>query len=104
MIRQPPIPTRTYTLFPYTTLFLSRFVGRESRPAQRRVFAPQRTAAFGQRGLGEHRRAVVAPRHAERAGGLGIDRRVGRERLELVDLEAEEIGRASGRERVCQYV
>src|SRR3546814_18720131 len=32
MIRRPPISTRTYTLFPYTTLFRSRRSGRRLAP------------------------------------------------------------------------
>src|SRR3546814_9597397 len=35
MIRRPPISTRTYTLFPYTTLFRSARVG-EDRPVPAR--------------------------------------------------------------------
>src|SRR3546814_19623029 len=42
MIRRPPRSTRTDTLFPYTTLFRSRYLarggfGREERPARRRA-------------------------------------------------------------------
>src|SRR3546814_19338780 len=33
MIRRPPRPTRTDTLFPYTTLFRAKFVGDLSKPA-----------------------------------------------------------------------
>src|SRR3546814_1625513 len=35
MIRRPPISTRTDTLFPYTTLFRSRRLGRRAHPARR---------------------------------------------------------------------
>src|SRR3546814_16302524 len=34
MIRRPPRPTRTYTLFPYTTLFRSADPGEQRHPAQ----------------------------------------------------------------------
>src|SRR3546814_10957631 len=34
MIRRPPGSTRTYTLFPYTTLFRSRRQGRQQREEQ----------------------------------------------------------------------
>src|SRR3546814_11834413 len=36
MIRRPPITTRTYTLFPYTTLFLSPGGGRYGEAGERR--------------------------------------------------------------------
>src|SRR3546814_6669401 len=40
MVRPPPRSTRTYTLFPYTTLFRSiTFAARESRP--RRILRPR---------------------------------------------------------------
>src|SRR3546814_10217190 len=35
MIRRPPRSTRTYTLFPYTTLFRSRPSARQAHPALR---------------------------------------------------------------------
>src|SRR3546814_6866894 len=60
MIRRPPISTRTYTLFPYTTLFRSRRT-RACLARPRRVPAP-RAAAPSRRG-----------RHA----GNRDDRRIG---------------------------
>src|SRR3546814_14230540 len=108
MIRRPPRSTRTDTLFPYTTLFRSRLV----EPAQCRL----RILLRGQH-LDEERAGlrVLAQRLVDvlqvardRAQGFGMDIEV----VLLSDLEdaqhlhrvRREIGRASCRERVCQYV
>src|SRR3546814_15377983 len=74
MIRRPPRSTRTDTLFPYTTLFRSV----QQRDADRRP-EPRRRRRGRERDTARERRA----------------RRTGRR---------HEIGRASCRERVCQYV
>src|SRR3546814_19868183 len=102
MIRRPPRSTRTDTLFPYTTLFRSigdRLVEAALRPAQR-------TGA-------DVEPSAVQPRHREaKAVALGPDAAFDRH-LHIVEnhlrggrgVPAElEIGRASCRERVCQYV
>src|SRR3546814_20049102 len=79
MIRRPPKSTRTDTLFPYTPLF---------RSDQRRDI----------RHIGN---AVALARH-ERRGGIA---RLGPEFGGLGRREGEgDIGSASCRERVCQYV
>src|SRR3546814_16621712 len=103
MIRRPPRFTRTDTLFPYTTLFRS---GEVQRIVERRLV---------EAGL-DVRRVVV--RHVGGEGDLG-DRLllVGAGDAELAHVELDvldrglhevrcdlEIGRASCRERVCQYV
>src|SRR3546814_15000743 len=52
MIRRPPRSTRTDTLFPYTTLFRSSFVGVQARYAHaRRGFANERSVrlSYGRR-------------------------------------------------------
>src|SRR3546814_13813736 len=99
MIRRPPRSTRTDTLFPYTTLFRSvvRHVGAGRRPlhAGRRAVELDQAAEI-RRPLGEalvldgaladEGQADVALLHVHRLGG------------------DEQIGRASCRERVCQYV
>src|SRR3546814_13313703 len=111
MIRRPPRSTRTDTLFPYTTRF------RSPAPfgnARRHVVAPGHADAFcsvidlrlerADIGLdlgidaGEfvaldrlHRFASTVPQRRAGEGGT-IARR------------PSEIGRASGRERVCKYV
>src|SRR3546814_12019915 len=106
MIRRPPRSTRTDTLFPYTTLFRSL---REHGPE---VLDPHRLVALERR--------VEVRHHADQpaaARSVGLQRGRGglfvagaeRARPTVVELVAgavsgEEIGRASGRERGCQYV
>src|SRR3546814_14786366 len=130
MIRRPPRATRTDTLFPYTTLFRSLVVRRGDQlhaalfhrlddPAEPRaaigiVLIEDGDAAvaevFGQMldpGLGllvvarAHVDDVAELRRAQEArAGEGADEghaRLGGDRL-------GQIGRASGRERVGQYV
>src|SRR3546814_17181222 len=98
MIRRPPRSTRTDTLFPYTTLFRSILsllldiphVLLDNSYGKVAGFADQWTADYGglMRATGraeafETALACVAPQIVDGGG---------------------EIGRASGRERVCQYV
>src|SRR3546814_17210930 len=107
MIRRPPRSTRTDTLFPYTTLFRSdaALVG----PGV--VQGPQGLLEL----LGEERLHGIPPRLQSiavvQAHRIGIDL----EDLDtavckrvvdpaVVDAGFAEIGRASCRERVCQYV
>src|SRR3546814_14463689 len=104
IIRRPPRSTRTDTLFPYTTLFRSRRAGagagRLAPVRPRRL--PCRQADTGVLRLGgeQLRRAAAAgllrpPRTvAAAARDHHAHGRTGR---------AEEIGRASCRERVGQY-
>src|SRR3546814_11887476 len=106
MIRRPPRSTRTDTLFPYTTLFRSREEvagdGRvEPATARRRrcVFVschPGRSPKGGEPG----------PRNTESCPGrLGVHGpRIVRLATENLAVFGLEIGRASSRERVCQYV
>src|SRR3546814_1564928 len=78
MIRLPPISTRSYTLFPYTSLFRSRFLGGvrilDRRPARRRAGASLGAlgTAVDERGLGlphlRHRRRQLV---GVRGAGLG---------------------------------
>src|SRR3546814_15153218 len=115
MIRRPPRSTRTDTLFPYTTLFRSLRVG----------IAP---AGGAEPSDVAHRVAPVSELPVQNAGQpLPVDHVVAgaeilvqqhrplRQRgvqlapaqppLQSQEAAAEvEIGRASGRERVCQYV
>src|SRR3546814_12749675 len=105
MIRRPPRSTRTYPLFPYTTLFRSIFIeridaDRRRQPVALRIIglAPRRDPA--------HR--IIAFVLAAR--GLGGAARGGAQRLTADDgrpfhfARADELGRASWRERVCPYV
>src|SRR3546814_13532876 len=115
MIRRPPRSTRTDTLFPYTTLF-------RSVPVSEKVVAVEAEAvtidtvlenirAVGT--LGPDEAVVIAPEIAGRIDsihfGEGDEVKAGDVLVELdaTTLRAEldkEIGRASCRERVCQYV
>src|SRR3546814_16859446 len=106
MIRRPPISTRTDTLFPYTTLFRSILitVGVDIEPGNAEVAAiaeagiefdiAGHVAAVARVVLSleivEFRIAnVIGPRGGAREPVMAGDR---------------QIGRASVRERVCQYV
>src|SRR3546814_15595036 len=109
MIRRPPRSTRTDTLFPYTTLFRSRalkinpessaanllkanvFMGRGK--ADKSAYAKARPYFIKARHLDE-----LDPRPA-----IGYYLSF-REAGEAVPAAAVKIGRASCRERVCQYV
>src|SRR3546814_11026260 len=119
MIRRPPRSTRTDTLFPYTTLFRSQHRRPEQAVEVDDVLADevvQLGLAAGRKVL-EEVRAVAFAQRLEAA--QVADRRVQPDVQELArvagDLEAEvgrvardvpgaQIGRASCRERVCQYV
>src|SRR3546814_14534067 len=79
-IRRPPGSTRTDTLFPYTTLFRSC-----DQPVAR-----QPPARFGPAGDRGGRADDAEPRRRHALCGAGGIR--------------SQIGRASCRERVCQYV
>src|SRR3546814_15952649 len=119
MLRRPPRSTRTDTLFPYTTLFRSLFVADEVENALtylREIFLPVLPSLYArwERELG------YRPPSFLRAGSwIGGDRDgnpyVQADSLRLALSRAceaaidhyldafHEIGRASCRERVCQY-
>src|SRR3546814_19706947 len=133
MIRRPPRSTRTDTLFPYTTLFRSgRGAGQGAAAAfaTPKLFQADAVAATGlvdrpvaRSHRGPHGLRFPA-RHPARRGATGgkggdharkCDFLRGNELLildhgaSLTDqdpavVNASEIGRASGRERVCQSV
>src|SRR3546814_12672688 len=106
MIRRPPRSTRTDTLFPYTTLFRSdgagligALAGRDGEEAldfrmqNFRLLAHVGGQPAGALQAGAARRGGQRQQSVERVeGGIGS---------EILD---QEIGRASGRDRVCQYV
>src|SRR3546814_20255013 len=128
MIRRPPRSTRTDTLFPYTTLFRSgqgTFVAQCGGELGRR--------AVGQGTVRAHLVVVLAPdgddrsRMLERDGPVFVQALVPELAVEALHIgvlrgvprlrehqrhavgsrplvERPEIGRASCRERVCQYV
>src|SRR3546814_20494902 len=115
MIRRPPRSTRTDTLFPYTTLF------RSAEPAvysQTRSLIPplkgwlawtdSLVARLGSAGRLQCVDVDADGDRADHLTGRRVDDRHGYLRLEglrgLIHLDLVEIGRATCRERVCQYV
>src|SRR3546814_20361002 len=98
MIRRPPRATRTDTLFPYTTLFRS---GRVRVGDQKEILVgndDQRVDMLLQLGDAGVRRSHTAL--ALEGEGLGHDA----DGQDATVARRLEIGRASCRERVCQYV
>src|SRR3546814_15559214 len=100
MIRRPPRSTRTDTLFPYTTLFRSVDLylaisaaggGRLFGPAI--AVQPARAGAVLRLSDAQVRVALCAPACAVHHSGGGVRQ-----------FHQGEIGRASCRARVCQYV
>src|SRR3546814_13694916 len=114
MIRRPPRSTRTDTLFPYTTLFRSeifRLAAGERLPILLHPAAgiADLSPAFDDYGLSSGMHAMVS--HALVAARMiqsGLLDRIGKLELILTHLGGImpflKIGRASCRERVCQYV
>src|SRR3546814_18305021 len=110
MIRRPPRSTRTDTLFPYTTLFRSvRRAPKYPAPGSgtNKVFSAgagtvRRPAADGKAGMEVHADAEPGIRRMH-SGGEPLPRKV-RASMEPAFGQDLEIGSASGRERVCQYV
>src|SRR3546814_13812893 len=97
MIRRPPRSTRTDTLFPYTTLFRS-LASRNSRMCSTAMHDRQISVIDVDNNIGDKLMTF--------SGLFGA-----RPRFALLGLaacfacaSASEIGRASCRERVCQYV
>src|SRR3546814_11597433 len=110
MIRRPPRSTRTDTLFPYTTLFRS---GRNDLSVQRRLwmnmtgnFGHVDKDVHGQRYEFDTRGVVVGLDGAVTDNlVLGAGFAYGHAKVNTRFLgTAKEIGRASCRERVWQYV
>src|SRR3546814_19629598 len=107
MIRRPPRSTRTDTLFPYTTLFRSHRIGEAALDPRfhrvdllvlrsiQRIGHPRRPHRCGI-GLSPGIEMAILAGEAVADELLRIGAGVGEDR--------HEIGRASCRERVCQYV
>src|SRR3546814_20761369 len=101
MIRRPPVATRTDTLFPYTTLFRSKMLAQHALTEAKLVRQLHRAYDF-----------LVAERQlpglAQRGNFKGVRNcNVKFHEVRLITDGAPpvgEIGRASCRERVCQYV
>src|SRR3546814_17303983 len=106
MLRRPPISTRTDTLFPYTTLFRSRSPaaccvrfgwGADALPAVDQLVAPL-PGVFDF--VLAHEEVLVALHHFQQQPLVGV----GDARALVGFREIQQIGRASSRERVWQYV
>src|SRR3546814_13763878 len=106
MFRRPPRSKRTDTLFPYTALFLSSahrfFLGVVfGLLAQQRVTIRLGDLVISGMDFAERQESVaVATVIDERR----LERRLDACHLGEIDIAFEQIGRASCRERVCQYV
>src|SRR3546814_16601109 len=103
MIRRPPRATRTYNLFPYTTLFRSAVEAVQPGGVV--------AGAVGHDGLGRQRLVQPGDHLAElqTAGDLGrlvVGQEVGMggRRRVAPSRGLQQIGRASCWESVCQYV
>src|SRR3546814_13984957 len=119
MIRRPPRSTRTDTLFPYTTLFRS-IAERCLRALQRRMIGGNRPDLRPSEPVNMIGQNLAANLELATACGkriilrilakvLQIDvamivARLARDMVDALFLEFPQIGRASCRERVCQYV
>src|SRR3546814_12624828 len=104
MIRRPPRSTRTDTLFPYTTLF--RSVQQRLGLVELRDGRQSRQGGLGAelRELG-HRQVDLGVAELLGGGRRPLPARErGVDQLVLVRRCADQIGRASCRERECQYV
>src|SRR3546814_14745071 len=107
MIRRPPRSTRTDTLFPYTTLFRSRGSARaETRTARMEDVVTRHHESLTELGrmLGQESDTISRGLRQQVDAVRGL---IGQAQDTLQSAGARvvaEIGRASCRERVCQYV
>src|SRR3546814_14986792 len=111
MIRRPPRSTRTDTLFPYTTLFRSRWTARyawtsslmekerDQQQRQQNAEADQRPGRAPPPGLQLQQEQTAQTEHQ-----TGDREHVDETAPARAGVAAFETGRASCRERVCQYV
>src|SRR3546814_14462176 len=100
MIRRPPRSTRTDTLFPYTTLFRSNVLAAHPAVAEAAV-VPAPDSKWG-----EVARAFILPADGTKPAPEELHAELHafcRTRLAAYKVPRK-IGRASCRERVCQYV
>src|SRR3546814_20519720 len=116
MTRRSPRSTRTDTLFPHTTLFRSRQVGDQRRRGVVGELAERCRAAGA--ALVEDDDAIMARVEEAAVVGAGPGTRAAVQEHDrapfriagnfpvhgVAAVQVEQIGRASWRERVCQYV
>src|SRR3546814_20341629 len=102
MLRRPPSSTRTDTRSPYTTLFRSPVTLPGTREPPRREYFLRGTA---QSEIAAAPQAARRPRITSPVSGsvYALDPDIPLDRQSLAVLVSE-IGRAAGRDRVCQYV
>src|SRR3546814_19965186 len=119
MIRRPPISTRTYTLFPYTTLFRSILKRYRTAHQVRKLWTESKlttgSGLFRFVGTEAYQAAggtITGDLFSAEGDGYADDaelvQRLADEKMDALVVEARakgwEIGRASSRDRVCQYV
>src|SRR3546814_16698417 len=120
MIRRPPSSTRTDTLFPYTTLCRSLALVARAQQAPVPVVPVDPCVVAGGDALGaqvargveemlELDLAVAQHVRVGRAPGRVLGQEVGEHAVpvlagEIAEVDRDEIGSASGRVGVCQYV
>src|SRR3546814_11320070 len=98
MIRRPPRSTRTDTLFPYTTLFRSKLFWLEDADS------PHTNPAYYVGG-GLDPNVYIARNYADKPTRMkAMIAFFGQVPTAADAIRANQIGRASCRERVCQYV
>src|SRR3546814_16486717 len=106
MIRRQRRATRTYTRFPYATLFRSpglndgaAFIMLGGRSVAVRL------GATAQAEIVSSVRVAEGPTEGARTPAIAIHKLLSRQGMHVDQIDAiEKIGRASCRERVCQYV
>src|SRR3546814_15262559 len=105
MIRPPPRSTLTYTLFPYTTLFRSRRI-KKVEPIPFTGYSEAHNAwVFGDIAVRDGRLVPVNSEKYFDFGKAAVKLRTPERILSInYNPDLREIGRASCRERVCQYV
>src|SRR3546814_12325824 len=112
MLRRPPRSTRTDTLFPYTTLFRSSLVEELAGTGALLSSFLEGNVGIDAEGYGAAL-ASMSEVHSPVSGAVRLHEQI--EPMHVADLERlvprlesadgyVEIGRASCRERVCQYV
>src|SRR3546814_20415948 len=101
MIRRPPRSTRTYTLFPYTTLFRSSLLVSILMAGSTPAIVPSASSTDEATTL-EIKNTCLEAVNGDEAAEISCIKTI-IEHAEPMRVD-EQIGRASCRERVCKYV